>query len=166
MSKTSFEKVEQYLDRGLRRLFVEKLRDEADNVQRKKRKNPIPRPPWEEEDAEKQKEQKERVVPKLGKTPSSIKNLRSLIQNLKRASMYDSQVYIKLKVNQKRLKGYLREPAKMTADDWHLVNDLQERLAEFEKSLPMEAENEDLIKLHRLNQKNARFNVRSEWLPL
>ncbi len=155
MAKTNYTKVEEVLEKELRRQSIEKLFD--DKAQ--SHKQPAEGSPPAE---------------KGGKSSSLDKAQMSLISALKRDIKFlrakqHATMYTKLGIKRNELKQKIENPADLTAEEWVLIQKIKTKIdlykAELAAQMP-EFEFSQQIEHERQKHINKRFNVNEKWLPL
>lgn len=142
MPKNNYTKVEEALAEGLRKMKVHDLLEEADNVKAGKGK----------------------------KTEKQAENalLVALNLDLTHLSKHGSDPYKKLGLNKAEISKYLEHPEDLTNSDWDKIKKLKEDLENLKTEMlkTQKASDEEIIKKQVKEQKNKRFNVKDNWLPL
>ncbi len=149
MSKTNFTKVEEALAEGLRKIELEKLRQEA--KARKQQAESPATPPSPELDAEHRRKK------------------HALKLTLKWLLKQDKGIYSKLKTSEKEVKRLLEGPGELSEFDWEVLEMILTRADTIKKEMKKKAgalEDEELVEEQRTKHLTKRFNVNDKWLPL
>jgi DNA-binding transcriptional MerR regulator len=157
MSKTNYTKVEENLEKGILKMNVANLLQEADAADARKKDKNAPSPFLEE-----------------GQTSSQLdlakkKLLISLKQDLNRLYKQDSEVYRNLGYKKKDIKKLIEKPSELTPEDWTAIKEIKERVEEYKKDLEAifpKLPDDALVEGERKAHINKRFNVQKSWLPL
>jgi len=145
MAKTNFTKVEDNLDKGLRKMKVSDLCQLAD------------------------------IAAGIGEAPSTskgklTKTQRLLIQHLKidlmRLKKKEKKIYAKLQFKKEVLNKQLSEPDSLTKEEWKALHTLRKKTTELITEYYPNESNEELIEQEKTKHHNKRFNVKDTWLPL
>lgn len=148
MVKTNYTKVEEALDKGLRRLNVEHLLDQA-NANKETQKNS----PAE--------------ASQLARTQSQL--ITTLKRELKNLQKKDTALYTKLGIPKKELKHMIENPQALTSEQWELIKQIKIKIENFKadlaKKIP-QVSNEALVDQERQKHVTKRFNINDKWLPL
>lgn len=155
MAKNNYSKVEEALAEGLRKMKVNELLEISD----KNTKAPA--------------ESKEEVpgTALISKTDpeSQEKQLLKAVQiNLNYLKKAGLEPYKRLKLNKEELAQFLKNPEKMSDADKIKMKKLKEQLDLLKSELKdkPQSSDEELIKKETKAQKQKRFNIRDNWLPL
>lgn len=145
MPKTNFTKVEKALEEGLQRIEVDHLLEVADSVGGKRKKGTLP--------AQGQR----KII------------LEKLENEAKKLQKKDSSLYKKIGFVKTDIKRLIANPESLTPEDWRKIRLIKDRLESYKKELakliPVSSD-EELVEKKRVEQVNARYNVRKTWLPL
>lgn len=148
MAKTNFTKVEEKLDEGLRKMAVEHLLDLADSAAKPKDDN---------------------APNKIKQDHSRLQIILVLQRDMKFLDKEGQAPYELFGINKKTINKYLKNPEKLTSEEWEEIKKTQEKVhifrKDFEKSSPQK--NDDtLIEQQRHSHITKRFNINDKWLPL
>lgn len=142
MAKTNFTKVEEKLDEGLRKMTVEHLLELADA-------------------ATKPKDTKQ--------DHSRLQVILSLQRDMKFLDKENQTPYELFGMNKKTISKYLKNPDKLTAEEWEGIKQIQGKVHKFRKDFEKNStqKNDDsLIEQQRRSHITKRFNINDKWLPL
>lgn len=148
MAKTNFTKVEEKLDEGLRKMTVEHLLDMADAATKPK---------------------DDKVPNKIRQDNSRLQVILSLQRDMKFLDKEDQTPYELFGINKKTISKYLKNPDKLTAEEWEEVKQIQGKVHKFRKDFEKNStqKNDDnLIEQQRRVHVTKRFNINDKWLPL
>lgn len=142
MAKTNFTKVEEKLDEGLRKMTVEHLLELADA-------------------ATKPKDNKQ--------DHSRLQVILSLQRDMKFLDKENQTPYELFGMNKKTISKYLKNPDKLTAEEWEGVKQIQGKVHKFRKDFEKnstQSNDDNLIEQQRRSHITKRFNINDKWLPL
>lgn len=150
MSKINFNKVEQTLEEGLRQYGVKQLLFLADlaasfGVGRSKKSSAF-------DDIE-----------------TKFLFLQSLLRNIQTLKKKDFDIDQKLGIDKKKMKYLLKNPKEITGKEWEIIKEIRRKLDLYRRETRSKGEkvsNEDIVASERKKQKNKRFNIKDQWLPL
>lgn len=147
MTKIDFEKVEKAFEKGVLKIFIDRLIELAELQ-------------LDEQDSEQAKKSLDELRTKV---------LEALERDLKRLSKHDAQALEKMGINTTDVKQYIKNPGALTAEDWQKIKSIKQHVDQYKQDMLAAAEKnmeDDIVQKERVRQKNKRFNVRDGWLPL
>jgi len=149
MTKINFQKVEQALEEGFRKFGIKQLLYLADLSnsfgEEMTKKNAF-------DDQE-----------------TKALSLHTFYRNLQILKKKDSKLFEKLGIDQDKMKHLIEHPNEITEKEWEQMNEIRKKVELYRKELQSKigkTSDEDLIKSQRKKQKDRRFNIKDEWLPL
>lgn len=145
MAKINFEKVEERLAAGLRKIQVQRLLEEAKEAQEKGKSAPL---------AEEPKAKAEPVAVAADKQASKQKLQSAVKSNLERL------------LKKTESKPLVENPGEVNAEEWQSLKKMSKELKTEEKAEPETEKNEALLAEQKKRNVNKRFNVQEKWLPL
>lgn len=142
--KTNFTKVEEYLDKGLQQLNIQKLNDEVDalNPKNKSRSKNL-------------RAKKQLII--------------VLIRELNRFAKKDPNFYRIINFDKEEVKKLLVKEGPPTKEEWKTILALKEKVEAYKQQtnqMNPPPTNDALVEGERLKSVNKRFNVSDKWLPL
>lgn len=143
MAKVNYEKVEERLAAGLRKIQVQRLLEEAKEAQ-EKGKAP---------QAEEPKAKAEPVAVVADKQASKQKLQSAVKSNLERL------------LKKAEDKPLVENPGEVNAEEWQSLKKMSKELKKEEKEPEIE-KNEAILAEQKKRSLNKRFNVQEKWLPL
>jgi len=152
MGKVDYSKVEMELEEGLRRMKMDHIFYVAElNAALGKTKVPEKR------------YSKKQQIHYLAVALNKLKN------DLHKIHDFDKEALKQLEVDPKKIIGMIDKPSEITDEQWEEIKKVREKIDAFKKEMKEklgEVSDEEWIEAQKKKQKNARFNVRDDWLPL
>lgn len=95
--------------------------------------------------------------------------LRHLLRDVRKIHLQDKNALKTLGIDPKLLLTMLEKPSQVSPEDWKKIQKIRETITQYKEELKKKLKplsDQELIDITRKRQKEARFNVRSKWLPL
>ncbi len=149
MAKIDYTKVEQSLQEGLIKMQIAsllRLADIASALGSQPKKGASP-----------------------GLDPAVIKALKKLHLEIKQIRKNDPALYEKLGLTPDEIKRLFESPNNLTPADWEILKTIYEKIGQFKAELHGKLtpeSDQEIIEKQRKKQKNERYNVNRNWLPL
>lgn len=95
--------------------------------------------------------------------------LRQLLRDVKKIHLQDKNALKNLGIDPKLLQTMLEKPSLVSPEEWKKIQMIRETITQHKEELKKNLKplsDQELIDVTRKHQKEARFNIRSKWLPL
>ena len=163
MAKTDYEKVEDQLEEGMRKMAKDKLLEEADAQMPERPKSILER--LEEKERGEEQSKKELSI----REQAHRNMLRTLKKDIKRLMKRDRSILKELGISPKEVQNFVDDPNALSADQWKKIKAIRDKVNLYKKEMLgtlEEGMNEKIVEEERKKHINKRFNVREGWLPL